>query len=179
MSRGNMYKMEKSQKMTSQEGLQSKKILLSMIMLMLFFAILPLVSAEVTNSTYVAGTGEAIVYLSLNGILVLFLIGCLVLFLALDNLLVKVFSIGLGYLLLTAISFVGWQMALDFLTSAFLISIFKIIFVVLMIGAFPLLIGGFAWYLIMLFKIKEIQNLMTHGMSESDASDRVGRGKHG
>lgn len=171
-----MLKMEKTQKMTCTEATGSKKMLWLMLFIMLFLAF-PMVSAtgNYTNATYVAGTGEAIVYFGLNGVLLLFLAGCFLIFLNYDNLLAKVGSFGMGYLLMVAVSFVSWQMASDFVTSVFLIEMFRIIFLVLMIGAFPLLIGAFAWYFIMLFKIKEIEDLMKHGMSEYDASDRVSR----
>jgi hypothetical protein len=42
-----------------------------------------------------------------------------------------------------------------------------------MIVAFPLLIGAFAWYVIMLFQIKEIQTLMDKGFSEDEARRRT------
>jgi hypothetical protein len=171
MSRENMYKLKK----TSHTGASgSKKMILPMIILM-FFMCISSVSATATNSTYVAGTGEAIVYFGLNGVLLLFLAGCFLIFLNYDNLLARVGSLGMGYLLLIAVSFVSWQMASDFITSAFLIEMFRIIFLVLMIGAFPLLIGAFAWYLIMLFKIKEIERLMSKGMDQDEAERRTGR----
>jgi hypothetical protein len=159
------------------ENMFNKKFLYYSFLAFLLMTIMPMISAEATNSTYVAGTGEAIVYFGLNGVLLLFLAGCFLVFLNYENLLSRVFSFGVGYLLVIAISFVSWQMASDFVTSAFLIEMFRIIFLVLMIGAFPLLIGAFAWYLIMLFKIKEIENLMKHGMSEDDAHRRVKHGK--
>lgn len=147
-------------------------LILSIILL---FAILPTVSAEATNSTYVAGTGEAIVYFSLNGVLLFILAVCIFIFFAFDNLISRVFSFGFGYLILVALSFIGWNMASDFLTSAFLISMFRILFLVLMIGSFPLLIGGFAFYIYMLFKIKEIERLMGKGMDYDEAEKRSRR----
>ena len=146
-------------------------LILSMIFL---FAILPIVSAEATNSTYVAGTGEAIVYGGLNLILLVFLAGCFLVFLKFDNLLTRVGSFGMGYLLLIALSFVAWQMANDFVTSTFLIAMFRIIYLVLVIGFFPLLIAGFAIYVILIFKIKEIERLMSKGMDYDEAERRIG-----
>jgi hypothetical protein len=49
---------------------------------------------------------------------------------------------------------------------------FRILFWILIVGLFPLVIGGFAYYLIMLFRIKEIERLMGKGMSEEDAQRR-------
>lgn len=147
------------------------------LLLLVITMIIPSVLAEgnVTNSTYVAGTGEAIVYGTLNLVLLVFLVGCFGVFLYFNNIIARVFSFGVGYLLVVALSFVGWQMANDFLTSVFLIEMFRIIFLVFMIGTFPLVIGGFAWYFIMLFKIKEIDRLMTKGMSYDEAERRQGR----
>jgi hypothetical protein len=154
-----------------------KKINLLVFCMILLFAILPMVSAEsnftYNNATYVAGTGEAIVYFGLNGVLLFLLVGCFLIFLNYENLLSKVSSVGVGYLLLIAISFISWQMASDFVSSYYLVSIFKILFYVLMIGGFPLLLGAFAWYLIMLFKIKEIKRLMGKGFSEDEARRRI------
>jgi hypothetical protein len=149
------------------------KIPYMIVFAFLLITLLPLVSAETTNSTYVAGTGEAIVYLGLNGVLLIFLIICFVIFLNFNSLLSRVSSFGMGYLLIISISFVSWQMANDFLTSEFLIAIFRIIFLILMIGAFPLLIGAFAWYIYMLTQINEIKRLMSKGFSEDEASRRV------
>jgi hypothetical protein len=123
-----------------------------------------------------ASVGKAIFYIGLLFILLFFLALVVISFVYFDNLLNRVGMVGLGYLMIIAITFIGWNMANDFLTSSpFLIEMFRILFLVLMIGTFPLLIGAFAWYLIMLFKIKEIENLMKHGMSEQEASYRVKR----
>jgi hypothetical protein len=66
-------------------------------------------------------------------------------------------------------------MASDFITSSpFLIEMLRILFFVLVIGAFPLLIGAFAWYLIMLFKIREIERLMSKGLDYNEAEQRSG-----
>jgi len=97
-------------------------------------------------------------------------------FINFNNLLNRVGMIGIGYLLLIAITFISWQMASDFLLSAqFLVSMLRILFIVLMVGAFPLLIGAFAWYVLMLFKIKEIERLMGKGFSEQEARRRTSR----
>lgn len=130
----------------------------------------------VTNSGYIATTGRAVVDIGLLLVLIIFLAGCVLLFITNDNLLARVGSLGIGYLLLIAITFISWQMGESFLISApFIASMFEILFYVLIIGLFPLIIGAFAWYVIMLFKIKEIENLMKHGMSQDEAERRVSR----
>jgi len=131
---------------------------------------------EVSNSGFELTIGRAMIDLGLLFILLIFIIGCVILVVRNDNLLSKVGFIGLGYILLIAITFISWNMANDFLFSApIIVSIFRIMFLTLMIGAFPLLIGAFAWYLIMLFKIKEIEDLMTKGFTFEEAERRHGR----
>jgi len=131
---------------------------------------------EVTPNGLELTEGRAIADIGLLIILLVFLIGCVVIFMESENLLARVGSLGLGYLLLIAINFIAWNMASDFLLSApFVAGMFRILFFVLIIGAFPLLIGAFAWYVIMLFKIKEIERLMTKGMSQDEAEKRQGR----
>lgn len=154
-----------------------KRVNFLIFSILIIFAILPIINAEsnftYSNSTYIAGTGEAIVYSGLNGVLLLLLAGCFIIFLNFENLLSRVASFGVGYLFLIAISFVSWQMASDFVNSFFLIEIFRILFIVLVIGAFPLLIGSLVWYFLMLWKIKEIERLMEKGFSLNDAERRV------
>jgi len=131
---------------------------------------------DVTPNGEQATVGTSILYIGLIFILVIFLAGGVTIFMKTDNLLAKVGMLGISYLLLMAVSFISWQMAIDFLTSTpFLISMLRIIFFVLIAGLFPLVIGSFAWYFLMVFKIKEIENLMTKGFSFEDAERRTGR----
>ena len=128
----------------------------------------------VTNSGYDATTGRALIDASLLLVLVIFFVFALWIFMTTENLLAKVGMIGFGYLMLLAISFVSWNMANDFLLSApFLAKIFRILFISLTIGFFPLVLGGFAWYFYMLFKVKEIERLMTKGFSFDEAKRRT------
>lgn len=131
---------------------------------------------DVTPNGEYATTGDAVFYFSVIMVLVFFLGMCMLSFAKFNNLLNRVGMIGLSYLLAIALSFIVWNMALNFLTgSPFAIEMFRIIFLVLVIGLFPLLIGAFAWYFLMLWKIKEIQNLMDKGMSFDEAERRQGR----
>ncbi len=83
---------------------------------------------------------------------------------------------GFAYLLLISITFIAWNMAKDFLTSSpFLIEMMRIVFFILLAGAFPLLVGMFAYYLILVFKIKEIERLMSKGFSYDEAERRTGK----
>lgn len=121
-----------------------------------------------------AGIGKAVFYIGLLFVLVVFLVGIVTIFMETDSLLAKVGMFGLGYLMLVAVSFVSWNMANDFLTSSpFLVAMLRILFYSLIAGAFPLLLGSFAWYFIMVFKIKEIQRLMGKGFSYEEAEKRT------
>jgi hypothetical protein len=131
---------------------------------------------EVTQTGVALQEGTSGIYISILFILVIFLIIVMASFVMFDNLLNRVGMIGLSYLFLLAVSFISWNMAKDFLTSApFIAEMFWIIFLILIISAFPLLIGGFVWYLLMLWKIKEIQDLMTKGIDYDEAEHRVNR----
>jgi len=129
---------------------------------------------QVTPNGENATEGKAIFYIGLLVVLLFFLAFSIFGFVSFDNLLARVGLFGLAYLLLISVTFIGWNMANDFLTSSpFLISMLRIAFFVLITGLFPLLIGAFAWYVIMLFKIKEIERLMGKGFSEQEARRRV------
>jgi hypothetical protein len=52
---------------------------------------------------------------------------------------------------------------------------FKILFYVLIIGFFPAFIGFFAWWIIMVSKLKEIERMMNKGMPYDEAERRTGR----
>jgi hypothetical protein len=134
-------------------------------------------SFSVTPNGEEATTGKAVFYIGLLFVLLFFLGISIYFFSDTDNLLGKVASIGLGYLLLIAINFIAWNMASDFLTSSpFLIEMMRIVFFVLIVGLFPLLVGGFIWYFLMLWRIKEIQRLMDKGIGYDEANKRAGSG---
>ena len=131
---------------------------------------------EVTPNGQTASGGTAVFYIGLLAVLLLFFVLCIYSFVHFDNLLSRVGMLGLGYLILIAITFIGWNMAKDFITSApFLIEMLWILFLVLIIGLFPLLIGAFAYYFLMLWKIKEIERLMDKGFSMEDAQRRTSK----
>lgn len=129
-----------------------------------------------TPNGFITDTGRSLIDVGLLLMLIVFIVIAMYIFVRFDNLLVRVGMFGLTYLLLIAITFISWNMANDFLFSApFITDMFRILFIVLVVGAFPLLIGAFVWYLIMLFKIKEIERLMTKGFSEDEARRRSSR----
>jgi len=131
---------------------------------------------QITPTGLALQSGTSGIYIAILFLLVIFLVLSIMSFARFDNLLNRVGMIGLSYLLLIAITFIGWNMANDFITSApFLISMLRILFFVLIIGVFPMVIGGFAWYFLMLWRIKEIQRLMDKGMDQNEAEHRVKR----
>lgn len=131
---------------------------------------------QVTPSGLAVDTGNSIIYVGLMIILVIFLGMTLYSFTHFENLLNRVGMICLGYVLLIAITFITWNLANDFLLSSpFLVYILRLAFISLMIGAFPLVIGLFAWYVIMLFKIKEIDRLVRKGVDYDEAERRTSR----
>ncbi len=124
-----------------------------------------------------ATTGKAVFYIGLLFVLLFFFGVSIFFFSDTDNLLTRVGSLGFAYLLLISITFIAWNMAKDFLTSSpFLIEMMRIVFFILLAGAFPLLVGMFAYYLILVFKIKEIQRLMDKGIGYDEAKKRAGEG---
>jgi len=132
---------------------------------------------EVTPNGSVLSTGDGIGY-SIVFFLMLFFLGMLLFFFnSTESVGVKTFSIGFSYLLLIAISFSAWNMAGNYLYGTFFVGMFKILFYVLMAGVLPLFIGAFAYWVITLFKIKEIERLMEKGIDLQEAERRVGRKK--
>lgn len=93
-----------------------------------------------------------------------------------SNLLIRVGSFGMAYILLTAVSFIGYNMAQNYLAdSTAIVGVLRTIFFVLMIGALPMLLGAFSYYVIMLFKIKEIERLMEKGIPYDESVRRAER----
>ena len=132
---------------------------------------------EVTPTGEGVSEAKAIFYVGILFLLMFFLTITIFLFVTFDNLLNRIGMLGLSYLLLIAITFIGWNMAQDFLiTAPIVINLLRLSFLILMIGAFPLLVGAFAWYFILLFRIKKIENLMKRGFSYDEA-ERLSRRK--
>lgn len=135
-------------------------------------------TSETRTIRYGSIFSEVFLYIGLLILLIVFLIGVVAIFFKFDNILTRVSMFGVAYLLVIAITFIGWQMASSFLEStSFLVGMLWIIFSVFMYGLFPVLIGAFAYYMIMITKIKEIQRLMDRGFSEDEAYERTKRRK--
>lgn len=122
----------------------------------------------------VATEANAIFYIGLL-IVLIFGFGLIVYFgVTTDNLIVKTFAWGFGYLFLIAVTFVAWNMAADFLTSSpFLVEFLRILFLVLMIGFFPFILGLFCYGVYMMLTLKEIKSMVERGIPETEAVERT------
>lgn len=131
---------------------------------------------EITPNGEEATEGKAIFYMGLFAVLIFFFAISLYFMINGEHLLIRGGGLGFAYLTLLIITFIGWNMANDFLTSSpIIISFLRTLFFVLIIGALPMLLGALAWYFLMTMKVKAISNLMTKGLSYDEAERRTGR----
>lgn len=136
------------------------------------------VSFEVTTTGTASTIQNSIFYFGLVLIMIFFIGLAIFTFARFDNLLNRIGMLGVIYLLIIAISFIGWQMSTDFLSSySFITSMMYYIFFILMIGFFPMVIGGFAFYVLSVLRINEINRLMEKGFSLEEAEHRTRRKK--
>jgi hypothetical protein len=127
----------------------------------------------VTPSGESASIPSALFYVALLVILLTFFILILFYGLNTENIVGQTFSIGFGYLFLIGVFFIAWQMAFNFVSSSpFIIEFFRIGFIVLMIGFFPLLLILFAYGTYMALQIKEIQDMQERGISIDEINER-------
>lgn len=135
-------------------------------------------SLSVNPSGEKPSTSTAFFYIGLLALLIIFLILIIAYGFDTDNIVGKTFSIGFGYLILTGIVFISWQMALSFIiNSPFLVSMLRIFFIVLIAGFFPLLLILFAYGIYMMVQIKEIKEMQKRGISIEEASSRKKGGR--
>ena len=79
-----------------------------------------------------------------------------------------------AYLLLIAISFIGWNLAVDFVTSApFFASFLRIMFLFLLYALFPVILFLTFYTMWMMHKIDAIQNMINKGMPIDEAYERT------
>ena len=131
-------------------------------------------SFKITPNGNVSTSGEAMTYIGLLIILVLFLVLSIYYGFTSDIIYVKAGLLLLAYLFLVGISFVSWNLSADYLTSApFITAFFRILFFVTLIAFFPLLIFMIIYSLYMMFKIKEIQKLIDRGVPVDEAYERT------
>lgn len=132
----------------------------------------------VNLSGYEPTVARAIFYIGLLFLIVVFLLIGIYGFVEAEEMWPKTAALGINYLLLTAISFIAWNMAGNFLLSApFLIAFLRIIFLVLIIGFFPFLILLFAYGFYMIIQIEEIKKLQDQGFDPEEAAEIVKKRK--
>ena len=82
-----------------------------------------------------------------------------------------------AYLLLIGISFIGWNLALDYMTSApFIASFFRILWLFLMWSLFPVIFILTFYTMWMMKKIDAIENMIDKGMPVDEAYERSVKG---
>ena len=79
-----------------------------------------------------------------------------------------------AYLFIIGISFIAWNLSLDYLTSApFMASFFRILWLVLMYALFPLIMILTFYTLWMMKKIDAIESMINKGIPEDEAYGRT------
>ena len=79
-----------------------------------------------------------------------------------------------SYLLMIGVTFIAWNLSMDYLTSApFLASFFRIFFYVLLYALFPLILFLTFYTMWMIKKIDVIENMIDKGMPIDEAYERT------
>lgn len=128
---------------------------------------------EITPNGEISTEANAIFYIGLLALLVIFFILFVYFGISTDHIWIKAASWGFGYLLLIGISFISWNMAADFLTSSpFLVEFLRVTFIVFMVGFFPFILVLFVYGVYMMITVKEIKSMMDRGIPEGEAVER-------
>lgn len=127
----------------------------------------------ITPNGEIPSTAKGIIYIGLFFIFVLFLILSIVWGGKVEHIAMKWGLYLLAYLLFIGITFIAWNLSIDYLTSTpFIISFFRILWLVSMIAFFPLIIISFIYMLWMIRKIDVIENMLEKGMPIDEAYER-------
>jgi hypothetical protein len=128
----------------------------------------------VTPSGVPQSTGRGIFYIGLFLLLIVLFVLTIVGFIRSNHILPKFALFLAGYLLLLALTFIGWNMAYNFLENApFLVAFFRILFWVFLIGMIPVVFGSLIWVGYLMLTIKQVKTLMERGIPEDEALARV------
>jgi len=128
---------------------------------------------EVTPNGEAPTTASGIFYIGIFAVLLLFFVLTIWGITKFDNIIARFSLFQFGYLLLIAIVFISYMMANDFLTSApMIVSMFKILFWVVTIAFFPYVLGMMIWVGYSMITIKEIKDMMDHGLPMEEAEGR-------
>jgi len=128
----------------------------------------------ITPTGYELSIVEGIVYISILTVLIILFIGLVYLGFKFEYVALKIGAWFSAYLILIAISFISWNLSLDYLANAgFLIAFFRIIFLFLLYALFPVILVTTFYTIYMMLKIKEIQNLVDKGIPYDEAYART------
>jgi len=131
----------------------------------------------VTPNGEIPTTANGILYGVLLTIFVLFFIVSLYKGLDSDSIVLKSAFLLTAYLMLIGITFTGWNLSANYLTSApFLTSFFRIFWLVLMYALFPIILFLTFYTLWMIKKIDVIKNMVDKGIPIDEAYERTVRG---
>jgi len=128
----------------------------------------------VTPNGELASTSKGMIYIGLLLILIIFFGMAIYGGKEAESIVGKSAFFLVGYLMLIGISFVSWNLALDYLTSSpFIASFFRIFWLFLMYAFFPLLLTLTFYTLWMMKKIDVIENMVNKGMPIDEAYERT------
>lgn len=128
----------------------------------------------VTPNGEIPTTAKGILYGALLFIFVLLFIIALYKGMEADSIVLKSALLLTAYLMLMGVTFMGWNLSADYLTSApFLTSFFRVLWLILMYGLFPIIIILTFYTLWMLRQMDIIQNMIDKGMPVDEAYERT------
>lgn len=127
----------------------------------------------ITPNGEMPSTAKGIIYIGLFSIFVLFLILSIIWAGKVEHIAMKWALYLLAYLLFIGITFIAWNLSIDYLTSSlFMISFFRILWYFSVVALFPLLLISFIYMLWMIRKIDAIENMLERGMPIDEAYER-------
>jgi len=130
----------------------------------------------VTPNGEIASTGKGILYIGILTILFIFFILCIYSGMQVEHIALKSFLWLFGYILFIGVTFIAWNLAIDYLTSSpFLIVVFKWVFYFFLVAFFPTLLFAVIYTLYMMTQIDAIKNMIDRGMPQDEAYERVVR----
>jgi hypothetical protein len=130
----------------------------------------------ITPNGEIASTGKGILYVGVLAVLFIFFIICVYFGLQMEIIALKTFLLLFGYILFIGITFIAWNLSIDYLTSApFLIVVFKWVFYFFLVAFFPTLLVAVIYTLYMMTQIDAIKNMIDRGMPEDEAYERTVR----
>jgi hypothetical protein len=131
----------------------------------------------ITPNGELPDTAKGIIYIGL--LAVLFILFIIMIISGVNNEFVpiKTFMFLFAYIIFIGITFIAWNLSLDYLTSSpFLVSIFKWAFYVSLFALVPTILLSFIYMFYMIYQIKAIQNMLERGVPNDEAYEREVKG---